>query len=236
MVHAVIVEDEQSAAEDLERYIGKFFAERGGEYRVTVFRNAVDFLTNYRADYDVVFLDIEMPMMDGMTAAEKLRQIDPYVVLIFVTNMQQYAIKGYAVNALDFVVKPVTYFSFSSLMRKIMRVLQAKEEKELVIGAQGNICRVPVSRILYIEVARHRLTYHTEDGDISGWGSLNELEKELSSDLFSRCNACYLVSLRHVRAIEGDDAVMDSGEALRISHLRKKGFMADLAKYLGRRQ
>lgn len=236
MVHAVIVEDEKEAADELAAHLRRYFSERGEDGRVTVFTTAVDFLSNYRADYDVVFLDIEMPMLDGMTAAEKLRALDPYVIIVFVTNMQQYAIKGYSVGALDFVIKPVTYFAFETLMNKVMRVLGTRDENDIVIGSAGNIRRVPVSRLLYVEVARHRLTYHTEDGVYEGWGSLSETSEKLPTELFSRCNACYLVALRHVKAVEGDNVVMDNGDLLRISHLRKKGFLSDLAGYLGRRQ
>ena len=235
MIRAAIVEDEKEAADTLRAYAERYGAEKGEEIRAEYFDNAASFLTDYRADFDVVFLDIEMPVLDGMTAAEKLRALDPYVLIVFVTNMQQYAIKGYSVSALDFIVKPVTYYGFASLMNKAVRALKTKEEREIVIGVSGSVRRVPVSRVLYVEVARHRLTYHTEDGNFEAWGNLNELENELPPDLFSRCNACYLVNLKHVRAVDGDDATV-GGDVLRISHLRKKAFMSDLAKYLGRRR
>lgn len=234
-MRVAIVEDEKEAADKLRAYVERYGEEKGEEIRAEYFDNAVSFLTDYRADFDVVFLDIEMPLLDGMTAAEKLRALDPYVLIVFVTNMQQYAIKGYSVGALDFIVKPVTYYGFASLMNKAVRALKTKEEREIVIRVSGSVRRIPVSRILYVEVARHRLTYHSEDGNYEAWGSLNELESELPPDLFSRCNACYLVNLKHVKAVDGDDATVGD-DVLRISHLRKKTFMSDLAKYLGRRR
>ncbi len=236
MIRVAIVEDERDVQKALCGLCERYTNESGESLNARTFDNAVTFLTDYKSDFDLVFLDIEMPYLDGMTAAGKLRELDPYVLIVFVTNMQQYAIKGYAVNALDFIIKPINYFGFSTLMSKVRRVLSAKEGKEIVISANGSIRRIPVTRISYIEVARHRLTYHTEEGTLETWGNLNDVENELSCELFSRCNACYLVNLRYVSGIKGDDVILSDGEKLRISHLKRKAFVADVAAYLGRRR
>ena len=123
-----------------------------------IYDNAVTFLTDYRADADIVFLDIEMPMLDGMSAAEKLRETDPYVIIVFVTNMKQYAIRGYSVGALDFIVKPVSYAALSSLMNKARKLISSRGGSEITVGSGSAVRRVPLSRILYVEVSRHRLT------------------------------------------------------------------------------
>ena len=235
MIKTAIVEDEKDAADTLNAYIGRWADENGETLGVKIYDNAVTFLTDYRADADIVFLDIEMPMLDGMSAAEKLRETDPYVIIVFVTNMKQYAIRGYSVGALDFIVKPVSYAALSSLMTKARKLISSRGGGEITVGSGSAVRRVPLSRILYVEVSRHRLTYHTEDGDFETWGNLGDIEAELPADSFSRCNSCYLVSLGHVIAVEGDDVLLAGGVRLRISHLKKKNFLADLARYIGRR-
>jgi len=236
MYNIAVVDDDASDRGEILGHLERYRREKDKSFTVTEFDNAVKFLEGYNPAYDIVFIDIQMPYLDGMTAAGKLRELDPYVLIVFVTNMQQYAIKGYAVNALDFIIKPINYFGFSTLMSKVRRVLSAKEGKEIVISANGSIRRIPVTRISYIEVARHRLTYHTEEGTLETWGNLNDVENELSCELFSRCNACYLVNLRYVSGIKGDDVILSDGEKLRISHLKRKAFVADVAAYLGRRR
>ena len=235
MIKTAIVEDEKDAADTLNAYIGRWADENGETLGVKIYDNAVTFLTDYRADADIVFLDIEMPMLDGMSAAEKLRETDPYVIIVFVTNMKQYAIRGYSVGALDFIVKPVSYAALSSLMTKARKLISSRGGSEITVGSGSAVRRVPLSRILYVEVSRHRLTYHTEDGDFETWGNLGDIEAELPADSFSRCNSCYLVSLGHVIAVEVDDVLLAGGVRLRISHLKKKNFLADLARYIGRR-
>ncbi|HIV63204.1 MAG TPA: LytTR family DNA-binding domain-containing protein [Firmicutes bacterium] len=230
-----IVEDDKSAADELRALLRGYEKEHGGSYAVDVFADAVTFLTAYRPDYDVVFLDIEMPMMDGLTAAEKLREIDPYVILVFVTNMRQYAINGYAVNALDFIVKPVSKFDFDRLMNKVRRALAAGEDKDVTITSAGMIRRIPSSRIKYVEIYRHKLTFHTEDGDIESWGSLADVETQVPADSFAKCNNCFLVNLKYVDGVEKEEVII-GGDRLRISHLRRKDFVAALTRWLGRRK
>lgn len=234
MIKIAVVDDEKKQLSLLKKYIDKISVENKISFSVSLYDNSVVFITNYKSDFDIIFLDIDMPHMDGFSLAKKIRETDPSVIIIFITNMQQYAIKGYEVEAVGFLVKPVEYFNFSNLMKKVLRIHGMKEEKVLNVNSNGNVMRIPVSSIYYIEVSRHRITFHTEYGDIESWGALNAIEQELPKGCFSRCNVCYLVSLRHVKYIDGDE-VMVGGDSLKISRMRKKEFKSDLAKYLGNR-
>lgn len=232
MVRVAIVEDEQDAVDSLRGMINRYFEARGGDYKVTEFDNALRFLDVYKADFDIIFMDIEMPDLDGMKAAEQLRKLDPLVLLVFVTNMQQYAVKGYAVDALDFIVKPVEQRAFFALLDKATRILANKTGGEITVRSTTGVRRVSVLRVRYVEVRRHMLTFHTEDGEFEAWGNLRDIEKELPAELFSRCNIGYLVSLAHVSGVDGDDAVV-GGDKLKISRPRRKEFMSDPARYFG---
>ena len=99
MIRVAIVEDNPADRMQIEQHTRRFFAENEEAVQIYTFGNGIDFLEHYRAHYDVIFLDIEMPLMDGMETAEKIRKLDPYVILIFVTNMSQLALKAYEVNA-----------------------------------------------------------------------------------------------------------------------------------------
>ncbi len=121
MIHIAIVEDEADERNKLSGFLKRYSEENHVDFRVSEFGDAEEFLTGYSAAYDMVFMDIQMPFMDGMTAAERLRKVDPSVVLVFVTNMSNLAVRGYSVDASDFVVKPVTYPSFSAMMTKSIR-------------------------------------------------------------------------------------------------------------------
>ena len=111
MLRCAIVEDSPRELEHLKECLARYSAERDIPLETTAFGDAASFLEHYRADYDIVFMDIELPGINGMEAAHRLREIDRQVILIFVTNMAQFAVKGYEVDALDYIIKPAQYLS-----------------------------------------------------------------------------------------------------------------------------
>lgn len=227
MFHAALVEDN---AEERAR-LADFLRRCEGEFAVEEFPSAVDFLTNYVPKYDLVFMDIDMPYLDGMSAAHKLRQLDEQMCLIFVTNLAQFALKGYEVSAFDFIVKPVSFSNFSVKMRRVVNHLSARTAKTVLIRGEGNLQRVAVEDIAFVEITGHKLVYHTASKAIPSYGTLKSAEELLADPLFVRCNKCYLVNLRAVSAIEGNYAVVGKDKLL-ISYPRRAAFERALADCL----
>lgn len=234
MIRVAIVEDEQPAADALAQQLERFEKEQNiqGGFHVTRFSDAVTFLEGYRPVYDIVFMDIEMPDLGGMDAAAKLREIDKAVILIFVTNLAQFAIKGYEVDALDFVVKPVSYYVLSLKLRRAIERLGRRETKELSIMTGNAIVRVTAAELKYVEVQSHRLVFHTTGGEYKAYGSLKSIEEQLGGAEFARCNAYLLVNLKYVTAIKGYSAFVGD-EELPISHSKRKDFVKAVNDYMG---
>ncbi len=229
-----IVENEAPVAERLKGYIEKFAKEKEIFLESAVFSNAVDFLTDYPSKVDAVFMDIEMPMMDGMTACEKLRERDKNVQIVFVTNMAQYAIKGYKVHALDFLVKPVDYFDIQLVMEKIITLMPSNAEEFLYVNANDGMRRVSFSEIRYVEVYGHNVCLHTRDENIVFRGTLKDIESQADKNLFARCNNCYLVNMYYVIKLKGDQLYLEGGDVLHVSRTRKKQFLNSLTNYINR--
>src|SRR5699024_9949367 len=102
LLHVAIVEDDQETREQLEEFIRRYGDEHGLSFEIESFADGIQIVERDASRFDIILLDIEMPCMNGMEAAQKLRAADADVVLVFVTNMAQYAIRGYEVGALDF--------------------------------------------------------------------------------------------------------------------------------------
>ena len=164
--------------------------------------------------------------------ARRLRELDPVVLIVFITNMAQYAIRGYEVDALYYMVKPVTYFEFALKMKKALRRLGRLVGTYVNVPQENGVMRLETSQITYVEVIDHRLVYHADTGDYSTRGSLSDLEKKLRSYGFSRCNHCYLVNLKYVTGIRDNMVVVACAE-LQISRPKRKMFLDDLATYRG---
>lgn len=231
-----IVEDEQPFADQLVEYITRFSKEYQTEIQCQHFKSSVSFLSSYQPIWDLLLLDIEMPNMNGLMLAHKVREIDQNILLIFITKVAKYAMAGYEVAALDYVLKPVNYYAFFMKLRRVLSLLETKQKNHLIIQGNGFVRKIPVETIRYIDVLGHTISYHTPQGIISSTGakSIRKLESELLPDGFCKCNQCYLVNLRYIQSVEKDTAVLTDGECLNISRNRKKPFMQALLDFWGR--
>ena len=228
-----IVEDEMEYRKTLRQFAERFSRENDTPLEIREYENGIGLTENYKGAYDVIFLDIQLPLMDGLEVARHIRQFDQDVILIFVTNMAEFALRGYEVNAYDFVVKPIVYPAFEQKMKKVARIIGRRPSKYVMLPLGGSLLKIPTSDVYYIETVNHRLYCHTVDGvKPMSAGTLTALEEQLTSEHFSRCNSCYLVNLRHVSAIE-KDSVTVGGSELKISRPRKKAFLKELTAYIG---
>lgn len=226
----IIVEDEQEAADLLRSFIERYGKENDCAFRVTRYADAPSFLDAY-VSADIVFMDIELPGMDGLSVSALLREKDADVMIIFVTNMSRLAIRGYEVRAFDFIVKPVSYPNFSFKFRNALRSLGKRRGKDIWISNKDGKMRLNTSEIVYVEIMQHILIFHTVRGEFKATGTLAYLQKELEDEPFSMCNRCYFVNLAYVTAVRQQD--MYAGDVvLRISRAKRAAFMKDLSDYI----
>ena len=233
MIKTIILEDEKDAADALRAYLSQYSAEKGVAFDVRSYDNAVDLLEAYDASADVVFADIQMPLIDGMSAAKKIRDRDKSVLIVFVTNLAQYAIEGYEVGAFDFILKPVDYNGFAMKLDRIARELEHRSDDVFVnLKTKDGYVRLNVARIAYVEVRAHDLIYHADGETVAVRGTLKNAASELEGRYFSLCNSCYLVNLACVKRAN-KTVVLNTGEELPISQGKRKQFLSELAKYMG---
>ena len=231
-MNIVICDDERYFVDLLEHRLKKYAAGKDIGLNLQKCYSAQSLLSLDLMGCDAVFLDIDMPGTNGMEAAHRLREIDRQVILIFVTNMAQFAVKGYEVDALDYIIKPAQYGPLSIKLDRAAQRWRAAAESVMVALPTGTQ-RLLLWEIYYIEVQGHKLTYHTEKGQLPGTGTLQDAEQRLHGKGFLRCNKCYLVNQKHIQTVTGSDVVLSNGEKLQISRLRKKEFMEELARSMG---
>ena len=231
-MHIAIVEDDPATRAQLAEYIQRYTRQYGTTFQVDTFADGDEIAENYRPVYDILFMDIEMKHLDGMETARRIRTLDSDVLLIFITNMAQYAIKGYAVGALDYVLKPVPYFAFSQQLQKAVNQLTRRVRHYLAVPVDGGMRRLDAAGIYYIESEGHRIHFYTEDGDFSAPGALKTLEEKLAAQPFARCNSGYLVNLAQVSGVQ-QSIVQVGPYELQISRPKRKSFLAALADFIG---
>lgn len=232
MLKIAVVEDEVSSQKKLYQFIKHYLDEKEMEFEIAFFDDGSKILKNYVPDYDIIFMDIEMHSVNGMEAATFIRKKDENVEIVFVTNIAQYAVNGYAVGARDYFVKPLKYDVFQYRMERILKKIRAKSRHAIILRSVEEVHKVYIDEIRYVEVLGHNLIYHTDGKDIRVRSSMKKAESELSGYGFYQCNSCYLINLRYVTAVR-DDMVCLKDEKLQISRARKKKFIEQVTAYMG---
>ena len=231
MIKIAIVEDDESVAQELETLVKQFMRETKQRSNVSLFPSAESFLFTDVAQFDLVFMDIHLPKMDGMDAAKKLKELAPHTLMIFVTSLAQYALDGYGVGAFDFIVKPVSYYNLEIKLQRAMKVIKQTEDEKIVIHNKTQTNVVLISDIYYVEIMLHKVVYYTKDGEYTTTGTMKKIVEELSDYPFAICNQSYLVNLKYVSKIEGYTVTV-AGTELAISRNKRNELKRALNEYL----
>ena len=137
MFRIAIVEDQDETRECLNRFVRQYAEEQGVQVEISLITDGSEIAEHYTPGFDIIFMDVEMPRLDGFGAAEAIRAVDAEVVLVFVTNMAQYAIRGYEVDALDYVLKPVNYYQFCTKLSRAIQRVQRRRGGQVVLQLAG---------------------------------------------------------------------------------------------------
>ena len=213
MITIAIVEDDKKSAKILQDYILRYSEEKQEPLAVECFENGLNFISDYKASCDIALMDIEMPHMNGLDTARKLREFDSQIPLIFITNMAQYAINGYEVQALDFMVKPIEYFNFSLKLDKAIRICKKLHGYQIYVPSEQGTVKIDIADLIYIESAKHYLY--------------------LQTGRFSCCSKSFCVNLEWISRYQGN-SVFVNGKELSISRSYKKTFIDQMTMYINR--
>lgn len=225
-----IVEDEQKYRDVLKENLKNYAIENHVDFNIDEYSDGYNLIDNYQCQYNILFLDIELKQLNGIKTAEKIREMDQKVTIIFVTNLINFAVKGYEVDAQSFLIKPVTYFKFSRELQRALKKIDQHNDHHVIINTESGIKKIDSFQIRYIESVKHELIISTFEKDYSLWGTLKEWEEKLGSQNFYRCNNSYIINLEHVKGVDDDYVIVDKIR-LKISRARKKKFMDVLTEY-----
>lgn len=230
MIRIAVVEDEQEYAHQLESYLYRYESENKSNFKISYFADGDGITAGYKSQFDIILMDIKMRLVDGMSAAKEIRKVDSEVIIIFITNMRQYAIRGYEVDALDYIVKPISYFEFSQRLEKAIDKISCRKKQVISVNVTNGVLRMDVRDIWYAESVGHMLIYHTVSGEHEYRKTLKQAEEELIPYHFFKANRSCLINLAQVESITNECAIVH-GEKIFISRIQKKPLMEALVRY-----
>ncbi len=225
MFRIAIVEYHEQDAKRRQTPLERYAQEANVPLDCVHWSSPIAFLEGHRNQYDIIFMDIDMPLMDGMTAARKLREKDQMAVLVFLTSLSQYGVEGYEVDAVDFILKPLTYAALTLKLPRILKRCMGAGQ-EVVIQNGGSTTRLMSSEVTYVEIYDHHIQFMTTRGVVRAYGTLKEIEKNLP-DVFFRLNKQTIVNLQYVSRVDGQESWV-ADRAFAISRNRRKDFLAAL--------
>ena len=231
-IQIAVIDDLKSERETLKSYLERMELEGKQSFSIKYYTCSEEVLADTDSKFDIMIFDIDMPGMNGMDAAREIRKRDNNVVIMFVTNVAQYAINGYEVGAVDYVLKPLSYYDFVMKINRALHKASSNKDSSIVVDSLDGVCSLKISDIVYVEVMLHYVIYHTKSGEYRSRSSMKDVERELYTHNFRRCHKSYLVNLKYVKMIKTLEIEIESGTILPISRKWKNDFMQEYITYI----
>lgn len=216
MYRFAICDDSQEDIDYIEQLIRKWNRTAGFQIRIDRFPSGESFLFAYEEDqsFDVLFLDIEMEKLSGIDLAQKLRQLGSRIQIVFVTGYMDYIAQGYDVEALHYLLKPVTEERLYGVLERAMERLKSRE-RELVLALPEGMVKIPFDQIRYLEVMGNYVTVHGKEC-YRVKRTMGDMERELDERFF-RTHRSYIVNLQSVKKCTRSEVVLKDDTVLPLS-------------------
>lgn len=245
MLQIAVCDDEQYYREKIQYLLKQYFEQKNLEYAIWLYSSGEEFLSQCEnsVKYDIVFLDISMKKLDGIRTASQIRTYHSDTQLVFVTAFIDYALEGYKVNAVRYIMKDTLDTAITECMDTI---LQKMQKAQLSFSFLDGETTLYTDNILYVESQKHKLSFHYMRPNTMEpapakpgiavyqmYGKLDSIEKKLVSYGFLRTHKSYLVNMKHIRRLSNYTAFLDTDEELPIPRLKYQTVRELFAAYKG---
>lgn len=230
-IQIAIVDDEAIQADTMTSLISQAAEDIKQTVQITAFSSGEAFLFEVEdyPDLDMVFLDIEMKQVDGLEVAKKIRELDLEMTIVFATAFAEYAVQGYEVQAMDYLLKPIE-------VDKIARVLQRHLDKHpsiketITLDTTEGVFKTVMDDIVYVEVNKRECEIHLVHQTVTVNRTLRELSDELNED-FAQTHRSYLVNVKHINRLLKADAELSNGDTVPVSRRLAKEIQTKFVEY-----
>lgn len=216
-MNIAIVDDDKNQCDFLSHEVNLWANKRELVTCVNTYPSAESFWFEFAEnnDFDIVLLDIEMPGMNGMELAHKLRAENAMLQIIFVTGYSDYISEGYDVSALHYLMKPVSQDKLFEVLSRAANKCECSVKK-LKVSFDRETKLIPISHIMYVEAQKQYVIIHSIDGTYKMKCSLSDIDSQLD-EYFKKCQRSFIVNLSYVTIIKNDSLMLKNGESVPIS-------------------
>ncbi len=229
MIHIAICDDEKDFVANLSGLLKQYASETGKEIKITPYYDGMELIERYDTSIDLIFLDIQMRLLNGLRAAEHIRRMDEGVGIIFLTTLTQYGLEGYKYQAANYIIKPMKYIRLKAEMDQWLKKRRPEEDPAILVSNDTGKYKVFLRSLKYVETFNRSLLLHTESEDIICHKSMKEMEQILQDKGFVRCHTSYIVNLSYIKGVKKLEIELVTGEKIPVSQPKRKEFMEKLA-------
>lgn len=233
MIKIALCDDENYFLDNLEKMIYSYGQENDTLFSVTKYSSSIYLMDSLKNDYQIFFLDIQMPNMDGIELANVIRKYDSETYLVFITSFGEYMPMGYELNASNYLEKPVSQSVINHELDRALNWLNSIRNAYLPVKNSEGFFKVYLHELIYIETHERNVQLHTEKGDITSYRKMQDLEKDLKGYPFFRCHTSYIVNLDYIHHITNLDVYLINGEKIFVSKAKKKELIKQMAVEMG---
>lgn len=233
MLHLAICDDEKDFVTYLKGLLEQYAAESNENIKITVYYDGMELIERYDTTIDLIFLDIQMRLLNGLQAAERIRRMDEEVGIIFLTTLPQYGLEGYKYQAVNYIMKPMKYIRLKTELDQWLKKRRKDDNPALIISNDTGRYKVFLKSLRYVETAHRKLLLHTEQEDLICSKSMKEMEQKLQDGGFIRCHTSYIVNPFFIRGVSRLEIELITGELIPVSQPKRKEVMKKLTEYWG---
>lgn len=228
-----VCDDEMEYCNQVEAFLWQLGNELGISIQCDKYISGEDFFKSRFNQYQIVFLDINMQKENGIEIAEKIREVNQTMEIIFLTAYIQYALEGYRVRAYRFLLKPIAYEEFVFQLKELLLRLNDYERNHLKLVSYGQKYELKIEEIYYIEVMNHELTYHCVRGEVSINGNMKQIQERLAQCYFARIHSAYLVNMRQIEKVKNKEIILKNGRSLPLARTKQDEFRQKYLEFWG---
>lgn len=232
MINIGICDDELHYRSKIKDILEKTLRSYPINYNIYEFSSGEELLDNYPKDLDILIMDIQMKIINGMDTARKIREFDENLEIIFMTSFAEFMQEGYEVKAYRYILKPISERKISKNILPCINEIMKKRNNYLTINVKNYIDRIKIDSIIYIETDRPNILIYTHDNMYTTKMSISKMEKILSEYGFFRCHNSYIVNLKLVESMNSNTVRVD-GKNIPISKYRVKDLKLAITNILG---
>jgi DNA-binding LytR/AlgR family response regulator len=233
VIRVAVVDDEAEVLDLLERNISDAFKLLDVNVALYRIQNGIDLIELHKEkEFNIIFLDLEMPEMDGLEVARFVRSYDQNTVLIFVTNREDLVFDAFQYNAIAFIRKKCLHEELIDAVKRAYNKVATKLSVHLFKTEFGDI-RFQLNEILYFSSRGHNVWLHSKEGKLYRiFYTLEQIENLISNDSFIKCHSSVLANCGYIYSIEKENIILTNGETVALSRHRRKNVKDALQKYL----